>query len=190
MVKNELYHHGVLGMKWGVRRYQNADGSLTSLGKKKYGSVTAKRDGDYIKISRDEHAMNISKNVWEEMEETYFQTAEEIIANYNNWSVKKLERHAMNDPAVRKNIYQVTDDYMSLALDELLRNYSKSESQIKNKKSSSVKDNKPKYTPEQAINKAYSDLEKKYPNFNSFAQDKQDRLWMDYVNKSGLYKYI
>ena len=30
-----LYHHGVKGMKWGVRRYQNEDGSLTALGKKR-----------------------------------------------------------------------------------------------------------------------------------------------------------
>jgi hypothetical protein len=31
----ELYHHGVKGMKWGVRRYQNKDGSLTPAGKKR-----------------------------------------------------------------------------------------------------------------------------------------------------------
>jgi hypothetical protein len=34
--KNELYHAGIKGMKWGVRRYQNKDGSLTPEGKKRY----------------------------------------------------------------------------------------------------------------------------------------------------------
>lgn len=33
---NELYHHGILGQKWGIRRYQNADGSLTPEGQKRY----------------------------------------------------------------------------------------------------------------------------------------------------------
>lgn len=33
---DELYHWGIKGMKWGVRRYQNKDGTLTSEGKKHY----------------------------------------------------------------------------------------------------------------------------------------------------------
>lgn len=39
MEQNELMHHGVRGQKWGVRRYQNADGSLTSAGIKRYGTA-------------------------------------------------------------------------------------------------------------------------------------------------------
>ena len=36
MNNNELYHSGVKGMKWGVRKYQNADGTLTEAGRKRY----------------------------------------------------------------------------------------------------------------------------------------------------------
>lgn len=32
-----LSHHGILGQKWGIRRYQNPDGSLTPEGVKRYG---------------------------------------------------------------------------------------------------------------------------------------------------------
>ena len=38
MDSNQLYHHGILGQKWGVRRYQNKDGSLTAAGKKRVSS--------------------------------------------------------------------------------------------------------------------------------------------------------
>ena len=34
---NELAHHGIKDMKWGVRRYQNPDGSLTPEGRRRYG---------------------------------------------------------------------------------------------------------------------------------------------------------
>lgn len=38
MQHEELAHHGIRGMKWGVRRFQNKDGTLTEAGKKRYGS--------------------------------------------------------------------------------------------------------------------------------------------------------
>lgn len=39
----EIYHHGIKGQKWGVRRFQNKDGSLTDQGKKRY-SVSLTKD--------------------------------------------------------------------------------------------------------------------------------------------------
>lgn len=37
MENNTLTHHGIKGMRWGIRRFQNKDGSLTAKGKKRYG---------------------------------------------------------------------------------------------------------------------------------------------------------
>lgn len=46
---NELQHHGILGMKWGVRRFQNKDGTLTAAGKERYGSKNNKIEPVKIK---------------------------------------------------------------------------------------------------------------------------------------------
>ncbi len=54
---NELYHHGVKGQKWGVRKYQNPDGSLTPEGKKRYNKSYAKKIDDAIERRYKEGGM-------------------------------------------------------------------------------------------------------------------------------------
>lgn len=52
----ELYHHGILGMHWGIRRYQNKDGTFTNAGKKRYqstsiGAALARRENEKVDAS-------------------------------------------------------------------------------------------------------------------------------------------
>jgi len=58
-----LMHHGIKGQKWGVRRFQNEDGSLTGAGKKRYGfdSALRKVGTGVVKIAR-KPAQKIAKS--------------------------------------------------------------------------------------------------------------------------------
>ncbi len=59
---DELYHHGVKGMKWGVRRYQNKDGSITEAGKKRYARDAREKDFNKYDESSGKYYKQSKKN--------------------------------------------------------------------------------------------------------------------------------
>ena len=56
-MNNELNHHGIKGQKWGRRRYQNQDGSLTPAGKQRYG------DGERVSLQDTKKLVDKSNEV-------------------------------------------------------------------------------------------------------------------------------
>ena len=66
--KNELYHWGIKGMKWGVRRYQNKDGTLTAAGKKHYnGDGNAGEEAEQVEYAPKQTGKDASAYTDEEL---------------------------------------------------------------------------------------------------------------------------
>ena len=61
MENSQLYHHGILGMNWGVRRFQNKDGSLTSDGKRHLEQNSKAKQGNNKK--KKGHTTNKGKSI-------------------------------------------------------------------------------------------------------------------------------
>lgn len=59
---NELYHAGIKGMKWGVRRYQNKDGSLTDAGRKRYARDAREKEYDQYDSEKGSYYKESKKN--------------------------------------------------------------------------------------------------------------------------------
>jgi hypothetical protein len=87
--KDELYHHGIKGQKWGIRRYQNPDGSLTKEGYIRYGKNKALEETEkqvYDKLMKAGEAgqMPHSNKLWKKASEDYDFAEEMRKTNYES----------------------------------------------------------------------------------------------------------
>ena len=94
---NELEHHGVLGQKWGVRRYQNKDGSLTAEGKRRVYAQAA--DGGYESFRhRHRRAIDAAK-----YENDIKRNQKKLDRAYEKGNDKKIAKYTEADRMLKNN---------------------------------------------------------------------------------------
>lgn len=110
-MSNDLQHHGIRGMKWGVRRYQNTDGSLTPAGRKRYSDYDGGKDSPVRKtipvgggkrksssVEDYQNAIKRTKSVGEGIDN---------VRKFND-DVKRIKDPAM-EKRIRKSTEQLSD---------------------------------------------------------------------------------
>ena len=120
MINYTLYHHGIKGQHWGVRRFQNEDGSLTSAGKKRYDVdiETAKNKYDIAK-----------RNTKEAIKEYYKRTSDDATAKYDKslkdekYAKEKLKKELLkeklnNETKISKRREKLQQEYLKKGMSE------------------------------------------------------------------------
>lgn len=108
MSETTLTHWGILGMKWGVRRYQNEDGTLTEAGKKRYAADVLKNRQKSKKNRIDDEEDLIDARRWVEEDITRSKNITDSGKSITN-ELSNLERQTRSKNNKRMDLSKMSD---------------------------------------------------------------------------------
>lgn len=128
----ELYHFGIKDMRWGIRRYQNKDGSLTPAGRKRYGLPSA---ADERRIDRNNKRIegNLSRMSNEELSKAVSRyNLEKKYAQQQGYIVKRTVTKDDLNQAVGEDLSNTSRDLQSISQNS--SNIARNMQNLKNRK--------------------------------------------------------
>lgn len=107
---SELYHHGVKGQRWGVRRYQNKDGSLTPAGERRQAKLDARRQADDLKAKRAKRKLDEKKAKQDMKEDRLDRESARRIAAKNAKVGRDAAKAEIRSKSRGDDLYDLPDD--------------------------------------------------------------------------------
>lgn len=144
-----LQHHGILGQKWGIRRFQNPDGSLTAAGKERYGKETKNSDKEDFSV---EHWSQTTRS----MNECEYSAWEYYGDKGSSGNRKAIDDVMNNGSDSTKKLAQAAKDFYKNSKDDI-------DKYVKYEKD--VASNLGKKPEDLGTERIHREIEKRYPDY-------------------------